>query len=300
MRSRSEAVALSGLILFALGCPEPTAPPPAPPPVLVVPAPVDAGPAAAPLSERLPALVLSLNGAVEIRRAGSTEWVTLTLGDPVLVGDKVRMPADGQLELSFDLAQIRMQEGSELELTLLDPREVRLEVTGTVDVDMPGGETSISGGGHVARTRGGRVSFSYDGHTATAGALSGEASLTSNGQTVSLGEGEFATTRESGLTRPAKMPRTFTLEVAWPPELETNKASILIKGKVSARARVSVGGRRVEPAPDGTFEGKVTLKPGRQTVIVSASDTFGRRTAKAHQYVLDPSALKIKGAVEYH
>lgn len=298
MRSRSDVAALCWWI-FALGCPEAAAPVPPPAPVVVAPAVVDAG-SAEPQSERLPALVLNLSGAVEVLRKGSTQWVTLAVGDPVQVGDKVRMAADGQLELSFDVAQIKMHEGSDLELTLLDPKEVRLEVTGTVEVEVPGGEASISGGGHVARSRGGRVSFSYDGRTATAGALAGGASLTSNGQTVALGEGEFAMTRDAGLTRAAKMPRTFTLEVAWPPGTETNQPSLSIKGKVSGRARVVVGGRRVEPAADGSFVGKVALRPGRQTVIVSASDSFGRRTAKAHQYVLDPAALKIKGAVEYH
>lgn len=297
MRSRSD-LAILGWVMLALGCPEAPAPvPPPPPPVAVV---VDAGAPQAEESERLPALVLNLSGAVEVLRKGSTEWISLAVGDPVQVGDKVRMAADGQLELSFDVAQIKMHEGSDLELTLLDPREVRLEVTGTVEVEVPGGEASISGGGHVARSRGGRVSFSYDGRTATAGALAGGASLTSHGQTVALGEGEFAMTRDTGLTRAAKMPRTFTLEVAWPPGTETNQPGLSIRGKVSGRARVVVGGRRVEPAADGSFEGKVALRPGRQTVIVSASDSFGRRSAKAHQYVLDPAALKIKGAVEYH
>lgn len=261
---------------------------------------VDAGPAVAEVSERLPALVLSLGGAVEIRREGSEQWVTLAVGDPVQVGDRVRMAANGQLELSFDVAQIKLHEGSELELTLLEPREVRLEVDGAVEVAMPGGEVAISGGGHQARSRGGRVSFSYDGQAATAGALEGEASLTSGGQTVALGEGEFAMTREAGLTPAAKMPRAFSLEVAWPAAKETSKTSLTIKGKVNAPARVFVGGRKVERAPDGSFEGQVTLRPGKQAVIVSATDAFGRRASRTQQFTLDPNALKIKGAVEYH
>jgi len=276
-------------MVVLLGCPE-KAPPTVAPTAKVAPAPPaeDAGIVEPPKSERLPALVLSLGGVVEVRRKGSTDWVALALGDPVQVGDQVRIGADGQLELSFDVAEIKLHEGAELELTLLEPREVRA----TVEAEKPGGG--------VARTRGGRVSFSFDGRTATAGALAGEASLTTGDQTVALKEGEFAATKEAGLTQPAKIPKTVSLAVFWPPETATNKRTLRIKGRASVRATVAVGGRKVEPAADGSFEGTVELKKGRQMVTVTALDPFGRRVTRARSFLMDPEAIKIKGAVEYH
>lgn len=290
-----------GLLLLVLGCreaaqPAPTVPPPAQPAQ-------DAGAASSgaqtALLESPGALVLSLGGVVEVRRVGSDEWSPLTQGDAVELGDQVRTGQDGHLELSFDVAEINLKADSGLELTLLEPREVRATVTGAADGQLPGGELSFFAGDAVASTRGGRVAISFDGRTAVASAMKGRARVTARGGAVELREGQFSVVKEAGPTGPPlKMPKAVALDVSWPPETETNKPELSIKGRASPLSRVSVAGRRVEVADDGTFVANLTLKRGPQKVLVVAVDAFGRRATRVRQFVMDPEAPSIKGRAE--
>ncbi len=303
MRSRTDLRAAWPLLLAA-GCTcapsPPPPPPPAPPKAAVSPVASDAGPKA-PAPERLSALVLSLGGAVEVLRAGSKEWLALAVGDAVQVGDQVRTAPGGHLELSFGVAQVAVREDSELELTVLTPREVWVSVTGAGEATLPDGkgELSFSAGDAVASTTGGRLALTFDGATATATALKGSASLTAGGRTVALREGEFATAGQGRLGKAAKLPKKVSLDVTWPPETETNRAELALRGKASAHARVLVMGRRVETGADGTFQANVALKRGRQTVVVTAVDPLGRKASRSKQFVMDTEAPSIKGAVEY-
>src|SRR5437867_3499779 len=104
MRRATDPRAL--LFLILAGCPEkPIIPPPPPPPPRVVEAPVviDAGPPPAAADEKGPAVVMSVAGEVQVRRQGSEEWIALSVGDAIRVGDRVRTSGDGQLALSFDV-----------------------------------------------------------------------------------------------------------------------------------------------------------------------------------------------------
>src|SRR5262249_23158530 len=142
MRSRTDArwCACIGLLLAA--CTKPT------PPRAVarldldaggLPAPTDAGvgaqsSAAAGLAgPGESALVLSVGGVVEVQRGGKGEWLALAVGDPVRAGDQIRTSPDGHLELSFGAARVRVHEGSQVELTVLEPHELRANVTGATE-----------------------------------------------------------------------------------------------------------------------------------------------------------------------
>ena len=90
-----------------------------------------------------------------------------------------------------------------------------------------------------------------------------------------------------------------SIEVRCPAETVTNRPEVTITGRASAWSRVFVGGKKVQAAADGSFSAKVALKRGAQSVLVSAVDPLGRRVVRAQQFVFDPDAPSIKGAVEY-
>ena len=312
MRSRTErarrrpgpwsaACALAAL----LACTEEAGParpvqPPPPAPVVVV-APADAGaPVEAPLAAGTTAAVTRLSGAVEVKRSGSEEWVTLSIGDAVRAGDQVRTTGEGEVELSLDAARIRVREDSELVLTVLTPREVRATVTGAAEAELPEGERELTLGigAAVARTTAGTLAVRVDGDAATASAVEGQGSLTVGDQTLELRKGEFTAVRGQA-ARPAPLPKTVSLAVDWPRRAETNKAELALKGRASAHARVVVAGRRVPVTPDGAFEARVALRRGKQTVTVVAVDPAGRRAVSSKQLILDPDAPSIKARVEY-
>ena len=304
MRSRTSAAALAGALL-ALGCSEKAAPPPAPavqvpaaPPVAAAPA-LDAGVQVE--HDGTAASVVGITAGADVKRQGSEEWVALSLGDAVRVGDQVRTPAGGGVELSFDVARVRVSEDSQLELTMLTAREVRANLSGAGEAELPEGqqELAFGVGAAVASARAGRMALHFDGKTATASAIEGTANFTLGDKTVALRPGEFASVRGQSLSRAAKLPAAVKLDVAWPQRSETNKSEVSFKGRASPFARVLVAGRRVEAAADGSFEAKVPLKRGKQTVTVVAVDPAGRRVTKSKQFVMDPDAPSIKGRVEY-
>jgi hypothetical protein len=260
----------------------------------------DAGPAAEPLDDK-GAFVLHIAGEVQIRRGGQGEWMALQVGDMLRVGDHIRTSGDGQVGLSFDATRIRVHEDSEVTLDAIDPTAVRISVAGTGEAELPGGKGKVSfaAGGAVASTEAGRMTLAFDGKDVIASALSGDATLTQGGKTVTLKAGEFVLSKNQGPSKPAKIPKAITLEVAWPEETETNQALFDVRGKVSAYARVFVAGKRVEPEAGGAFSAKVPLKRGKQNVVITAIDPFGRRAVRSRSIVMDPDAPSIKGAVEY-
>src|SRR5438105_917483 len=173
------ATELAASLVLLLGCPEPlpVLPPPGPvqahSPQLAAITPLDAGPA----NDAAGAVVLSIGGEVQIRREGSQEWIALSIGDKIHVGDRVRTTGDGQLALSFDMTKIRVHEDSQVTIDALDPSQVRISVTGAGEAELPDGkgQVSFAAGGAVASSTGGRLALAFDGKNVVASALSGSA-----------------------------------------------------------------------------------------------------------------------------
>lgn len=294
-------------VVLLLGCteaspPASTAPSPAVPRRNTPLAPEsDAGPESltATAERSLSALVLSLGGAVEVKRVGTDKWVALSVGDAVAVGDEVQTGPDGHLELSFGVAEVRLHGRSRLELTVLEVREVRGNMAGAL-----GAHSKTDGGSKLvgeisAQPHKGQVAFSFDGQTLLANVLKGSATLSANGRAVKLKPGQFSSTRGEGPSKPDSSAQAVELNVQWPPETETNNPLLKLSGSVRPGTRVSIGNRRVEVLPDGTFTATVNLSRGRQNIVIVGVDTLGRRTTRSRAYILDSSAPHLKGTVEY-
>ena len=158
---------------------------------------------------------------------------------------------------------------------------------------------TLSAGDAVASSRAGRLFLSFDGATAVASALSGEASFTAGGKTVTLNAGELSSAKGAAPTRPIKIPNKVFVDVKWPEFQSTNQNELMIKGRASAYARVLIGGRKPEAMPDGSFQLKVPLQRGAQTINVVAVDPLGRRAVTTRRIVMDPDAPRITGQAEF-
>lgn len=307
MSSKTERRALAvWLLLGTLGCPdsEPLLLPP--PPLSVSPAIAsDAGAPAAAVAvapirvQTLDAVVFEFGGKAEVRRGGAGDWVELAVGDAVRVSDEVRTSADGHLEMRFGAARIQVQEGSGLTLKFLEARAIRAEVRGVVSGNAPdGGELTFEGNGVVAVAKG-QLSLDANDQRSVVSSTSGGARLTAGGSTIDVPSGESVTAKGANLSRSTPVPKRVLLKVDWPKRGETNQPFVLVKGRAGTLARVLVMGRRVEPAADGTFETRVELKRGAQSVSVLAIDPLGRRATDQKKITFDPNAPAVSGKVEY-
>jgi hypothetical protein len=230
------------------------------------------------------------------------------VGDAVAVGDSIRTNSDQGADIAFDFGHMKLKEGGDITLKILDAHLVRAQVSGRAEIEVAdGGELALESAGSdaVATSRGGHLSVFADGRGGTAiAAIDGSATLAGSGRTLELRAGEFSTARTAGLSRPVKIPSRITLKVTWPPDAdptrETNKSVITVQGHVSAFSEVTVQGKPVKnQSADGAFSVDVPLRKGKQRVIVAAKDVLGRRAADARTVTMDPDAPDIKGHVEY-
>jgi hypothetical protein len=87
------------------------------------------------------------------------------------------------------------------------------------------------------------------------------------------------------------MPRSLLLKVDWPSARETNRRRIVVTGRTTPGALVSVRGERVRVGPDGAFTHVLFLREGEQTIEASARDVAGRRErSRSQPVVLDTRA----------
>jgi hypothetical protein len=308
-RNRSERSHWSWLFLpLALACEAPPTPP-APDAATAVDA-FDAGtpdastvpPATRPTL--LPALVLSATGVVEVQRGGTGDWVALKIGDAVVKGDSVRTAGDGTVDLSFDIGRMRVAEGSQVTLEILDPRMVRAQVSGHADAEISAGKGEMTlaaaGSDALLKSGAGRFALTSDGRGSTsAAALEGTADMSAGGRDVSLKAGEFETLHKGKLTR-AKIPKKVFARGAWPAGLITNRAVLSLVIQASPASRVLVQGKTVEAGENGTYVAQIPLKRGPQKIQIVAVDLLGRRGYDTKVVTMDPDAPSIQGKVEYH
>ena len=84
-------------------------------------------------------------------------------------------------------------------------------------------------------------------------------------------------------------------QVDWPSGRETNQRRIVVRGRTSPGALVSLGGERVQVARDGTFAHVLFLHEGQQRIEASARDVAGRKeTVRSVPLILDTRAPRTE------
>jgi hypothetical protein len=180
-------------------------------------------------------------------------------------------------EIAAELARFRLDEGlAEAKVMGDSGRVVVIESSDDASVRTGGGSVAVAAGG-------GRVAV---------GVTEGEAQLGSGGQIVAVRAGQISIA-ERGMapSAPVALPRSLLLKVDWPSERETNQRRIVIRGRASPGALVSVGGERVKVGADGQFTHILFLREGKQTLEATARDVAGREEkARGPPVVLDTRA----------
>jgi hypothetical protein len=197
-------------------------------------------------------------------------------------GDSYQVLLDGAArfgvrEIAAELARFRLDEGlAEAKVKGDSGRVVVIESSDDASVRTGGGSVAVAAGG-------GRVAV---------GVTEGEAQLGSGGQIVAVRAGQISIAeRGKAPSVPVALPRSLLLKVDWPSERETNRRRIVIRGRASPGALVSVGGERVKVGPDGQFTHILFLREGKQTLEAIARDVTGRQEkARGPPVVLDTRA----------
>jgi len=168
-------------------------------------------------------------------------------------------------------------------------------VTATVRDD-PNRAVVVEAAEGAARTRGGELSVASVGGRVTVGVTAGQAEFEAGGRIVTLHTGQ-ASSAEPGQppSPPVALPRSLLLKVDWPAARETNRRKLVVQGKTTPGAVLTLGGQRVQVGPDGTFSHVVWLREGAQALDVVARDVGGRvEKSRSPTVVLDTRAPDVR------
>lgn len=243
---------------------------------------------------------------VEVRRASGAVWLTRRGGareklvagallqeeDAIETaeGARVELGAGGGYEILIDgAARFGVKEiAAQLARFRLEEGLAEAKVNGG-----SGGELVIESSDDASvRTRGGRLSVAASGGRVAVGVTEGEAQLGSGGQIVAVRAGQISIAERGAPPSAAvPLPRSLLLKVDWPSDRQTNRKRVVIRGRASPGALVSLGGERVRVGADGVFTHILFLREGQQTIEASARDVAGRRQAvSSPPVVLDTRA----------
>ncbi|MGB8931044.1 MAG: hypothetical protein WCC48_07335 [Anaeromyxobacteraceae bacterium] len=221
----------------------------------------------------VPGIVLQESDAIE-----TTEGSALELG----AGESYQVFLEGAAridvkEIAAELSRFRLEEGlAEAKVKADGGRVVVFEASDDATV----------------RTGGGRIAVMSSQGRVAVGVTEGEAQLGSGGQIVAVRAGQQSSAeRGKAPSPPVPLPRSLLLKVDWPTTRETNRRRIVVRGRASPGALVSVGGERVKVGADGVFTHALYLREGQQTIEAVARDVAGRRErSKSPPVVLDTRA----------
>jgi hypothetical protein len=164
------------------------------------------------------------------------------------------------------------------------------------------GRLRVEARGSDAAAESGRGAFSVlaSGHgQLTVASTEGAVSVVSPHGTVVVNAGQQSIVR-AGIapSAPAAIPHSLFLKVGRPPKLQRERA-LTIAGRTAPGALVLVNGRPVEPAPDGRFSARVSLRDGRNAVRLEVEDAAGHRRVRRLPVVVKSKVRKVDARVSW-
>lgn len=245
------------------------------------------------------AVVTAKNGSVQVLRADDGSVEDAKVGDRLSVRDALRTEA-GEADVAVDGVRMRLHESSRLELKQVGTRAVRARVRGSVEseVDVKGRlDVEIENSDAIAHSEGGHFFVTADGRGVVAVAsVTGTVNVTGAGKSVAVGNGEVTrvSRAQPAPSKPVEALRRVLLNVQWPNQKETNRATFPIAGQVEPGSRVFVQDKPVAVEEGGTFRTEVPLKQGRQRIAVVTIDAMGRRKQLETVVLRDDSIPDVK------
>jgi len=168
-------------------------------------------------------------------------------------------------------------------------------VTATVRDD-PSRAFVVEASDGAARTRGGALAVANVGGRVTVGVTEGQADFEAGGRIVTLRSGQVSSAEPGQApSPPVALPRSLLLKVDWPAARETNRRRLVVQGRTTPGAVLTLGGQRVVVGPDGRFSQVVFLREGAQSLDVVARDVGGRvERTRSPTVVLDTRAPDVR------
>ena len=246
---------------------------------LAAPVPPVAGTPAARAEAAVSWTITQAKGVLRLTPDG--EWVDVSPGAPLAVGDQLRTRADGKLVLaSPSRGEVSLGPLGRLALRSTSNGVVRLRCSdGLLGAAPKGGPLAVElrAGDALAESS---VPF-----TALCGAdrtfvlaAGGQVAVSRGAAAVKLEKGEVATIPASGEIARQKLPPAVELQVD-PPQRQEKVA--LVSGRVSPGTRVRVGDVTAEVDGAGHFSARHPLHVGENRLGVTATDLAGRERTVA-------------------
>jgi hypothetical protein len=245
------------------------------------------------------AVVTAKNGKVQVLRAADGSVAEAKVGDRLSVRDALRTDI-GEADVAVDGVRVRVHEGSRLELKQVGQKNLRARVRGSVEseVEQKGKlDVEIENSDALAHSEGGHFFVTADGRGVVAVAsVTGTVNVSGGGKSIELAKGEVTRMTRSNPkpSVPVAALRRVLLNVQWPNQKETNKATFPIAGRVEPGSRVFVQGLPVQVEEGGTFRTEVPLRQGKQKIAVVTVDALGRRKEVESMVLRDDSLPNIK------
>src|SRR6185295_16079662 len=265
----SRAASLDELEPAPLAAPVAAAPPP-----VAAPTPAPAAPA--------PEVSWKIAQAQSVLRlTPDGEWVDVSPGAPLAVGDQLRTRADGKLVLaSASAGQISVGPLGRVALRATPDGAARLRCSdgvltaapkgGAVAVELRAGDALAEGTSPFTALCGADRAYVF--------AAGGHVEVSRGSAKAKLDKGEVATIPASGDVAKQKLPSA--VELAVDPPKEQEKVAV-ISGHVSPGTRVQVGEVSAEVDGKGQFSARYPLKVGENKLTVQATDLAGHEKSLA-------------------
>lgn len=237
-----------------------------------------------------------VTGSVQIRRGADGGWEDAKPGDVLLPSDGVRT-SDGSYAVLVgeETWEVKMEPGTEVGIgELKDTISQLLLQSGMARATVKGGgrhtfEVRAANSDAVARTDGGVFTIANNGKgTVAVGTESGEVAFAGGGRVVIVRAGQQSIVKPGqGPTEPVTIPSSLLLKVALPTRTTINTPTLKVKGDVEPGSMVEVQGKIVTVDERGHFEVPVSLKEGKNGLVVKARGVGGHEAKSAGDVELD-------------
>src|SRR2546429_7767495 len=188
----------------------------------------------------------------------------------------------GEADVAVDGVRVRVHEGSRLELKQVGQKNLRARVRGSVEseVEQKGKlDVEIENSDAIAHSEGGHFFVTADGRGVVAVAsVTGTVNVSGGGKSIDVNKGQVTrlTKTDPHPAVPVEALRRVLLNVQWPNQRETNKATLPIAGRAQPRSPACVRGQPVAVGEAGTFRTEVPLRQGTQKIAAVTWDALGR------------------------
>lgn len=242
-------------------------------------------------------MITVAEGSVEIESGGV--WIPVLAGGKISKNAKIRVVGEKGAVLALaDGVNLEVKKGSELTVEDIGKKGATLklasgEVKTEIREDIKDVSLTIKSAGRSLKATSGSLVLSSDGkETFTLASLRGGARFIMDNIEFTLKEKEKTIFSGKGKIIKVKKEKPLELSVKWPPE-KINFTDLTLEGKTEPGVRIVTDGKIVYAGADGTFSIDITLKEGKNEVVLVARDVLERERVEKREIEVDTTLPDI-------